>query len=162
MKQTIDKFKVVSITYRIVDEWGELVEQSDVPVDYIHGVENAMFPKVEAALTGKEIGDSVEVMLPPEEGFGYPDKKLIFTDHLENAPPEYRFVGAKPTFQNEHGETLEMTVTKIENDMITVDGNHPFAGQTMTFFVTVAGIRDVSEAEIGGGVAQMPGPATLQ
>jgi len=162
MKQTIEKFKVVSITYRIVDERGELVEQSDVPVDYIHGVENAMFPKVEAALAGKEIGDSVEVTLLPEEGFGFPDKKLIFTDELENAPPEYRFVGAKPTFQNEHGETMEMMVTKIENDMITVDGNHPFAGQTMTFLVTVAGIRDAAEAEIGGGVPQPQGPTTLQ
>lgn len=162
MSQRVEKLKVISITYRILNARGELVEHSDVPVDYLHGVENAMFPKVEKALDGKQVGDSVEVTLPPEEGFGYSDKKLIFSDDIENAPSEFRFVGARPTFQNEHGDTMEMVVTSIENGRITVDGNHPFAGQTMTFFVAVAGIRDASDEEIGGGIAQIQGPTTLQ
>ena len=54
-------------------------------------------------------------------------------------------IGAKPIFQNEQGETLEMTVTKIENDEITVNGNHPYAGKTMRFVVTVVGVRDANE-----------------
>lgn len=162
MSDQVGKFKVVSITYRILDARGEVVEQSDVPIDYLHGVENAMFPKIEQALEGKVIGDNVEVTLAPEEGFGYPDKKLIFTDDIDNAPPEYRFVGARPSFQNEQGETMEMVVTSMENGKITVDGNHPFAGQTMTFLVTVANIRDADEAQIGGGMPQPPGPRTLQ
>lgn len=52
---------------------------------------------------------------------------------------------AKSTFRNERGETLEMTVTKIENGEITVNGNHPFAGKTMRFVVTVVGVRDANE-----------------
>ena len=162
MNQQVEKFKVISITYRILDASGELVEQSDLPIDYIHGVENAMFPKIEEALAGKEVGDSIEVTLPPEDGFGLPDPKLIFTDDLENAPPEYRFVGARPSFQNAQGDTMEMVVTGIENGRITIDGNHPFAGQTMTFLVKVEGIRNADEAEMGGGIPQPPGPTTLQ
>jgi FKBP-type peptidyl-prolyl cis-trans isomerase SlyD len=162
MSQIVEKFKVVSITYRILDTGGEVVEQSDLPVDYVHGVENAMFPKIEQALEGKGVGDTVEVTLPPEDGFGYPDENLIFIDELDNAPPEFRRVGARPTFQNDQGETVEMVVTKIEDGKITIDGNHPFAGQTMTFSVTVAGIRDATEAEAGGGIPQPPGPYTLQ
>lgn len=162
MTQQVEKYKVVSITYRILDEQRTVVEQSDLPVDYLHGMDDRMFPKVTQALEGKTVGDTVEVVLPPEEGFGPSDPDLIFTDDLENAPPEFRRLGAKPSFQNEAGETMEMTVTKIEDGKITVDGNHPFAGKTMIFSVTVTAIRDALEAEIGqGAVLQSSNPTTI-
>ena len=148
--QIVAKNKVVSITYRILDEQGELVEQSDIPVDYIHGSDNDMFPKVEQALEGKTVGDSVKVVLPPEDGFGHADPNMTFTDDLENVPPEYRHVGARPMFQNEHGDVTEFVVSKIENGKLTVDGNHPFAGKTMTFNVDVVAIRDATEDELSG------------
>lgn len=148
MDQIVKKNKVVSVTYSIVDDSGEVLEQSDLPVDYLHGVDGKLFPKVEAALEGKTIGDGVEVTLPPEEAFGEPDPGLIFVDELENAPPEFRVIGAKPTFENADGESIEMTVTKIEDGKITIDGNHPFAGKTITFHVKVAAIRDAMPDEL--------------
>ena len=148
MDQIVKKNKVVSVTYSILDEDGQVLEQSDIPVDYLHGVDGKLFPKVEAALEGKTIGDSVDVTLEPEEAFGQPDPGLIFVDDLENAPPEFRVVGAKPTFENASGESIEMTVTKIEDGKITIDGNHPFAGKKITFHVTVVGIRDALPDEL--------------
>ena len=63
---TVSKHKVVAITYSIIDESGVILEQSDIPVHYVHGGPNDMFPDVEAALEGCELGDSIEVVLPPE------------------------------------------------------------------------------------------------
>ena len=147
---------MVTITYRIYNEQGDLVEQSDIPLDYVHGTDNDMFAKVENALVGKTVGDTVEVVLPPADGFGLPDPSLMFTDDLENVPPEYRHVGARPMFQNDQGEVTEFVVSHIENGRLTVDGNHPFAGKTMTFKVDVVAIRDATQEELEGGASVVP------
>jgi len=148
MTQKVEKNNVVSVTYSILDDQGQVLEQSDVPVDYLHGVDERLFPQVEQALEGKQVGDSVDVTLAPEEAFGQPDPGLIFVDDLDNAPPEFRVIGARPTFENDQGESMEMTVTKIEDGKITIDGNHPFAGKTITFHVNVVGIRPATPEEV--------------
>ena len=158
----VAKNKVVTITYRILHENGDLAEQSDLPIDYIHGNSDEMFPKVERALEGKEIGESVDVLLSPEEGFGAHDPNLTFTDDLENVPPEYRHVGAEPSFENAGGEVMHMVVSKIEDGKLTVDANHPFAGKHMRFTVTVVGVRDATVEEIRGNRPMSPASPTLQ
>ena len=138
----IEKNKYVSFTYRILDENETVVEQSDVPMDYQHGVENDMFEKIENALTGKKIGDQIRVTLNPDEEFGQPLPELIHTDSIDNVPPEFCHVGARPMFENDRGVTREMLVTKVENGKVTIDGNHPFAGKTITFIVDIVAIND--------------------
>ncbi len=147
MTQKVEKNKLISITYSILSEQGEMVEQNDIPVDFVYGANDRIFPKIILELEGKTIGDSVEVVLLPEDGFGFEDPELIITMNIEAAPPEYRVIGAKPTFRNEQGGTLEMTVTKIENGQITVNGNHSFAGKIMRFVVSIVGVRDASEGD---------------
>lgn len=161
MTQQVTKNKLISITYSILSEQDEVVEQNDSPIEFVYGVDDRIFPKIITELEGKTIGDSVEVVLPPEDGFGFEDPELVITTSIDTAPPEYRVIGAKPTFQNEQGETLEMTVTKIENGQITVNGNHPFAGKTMRFVVTVVGVRDPSE-DSAMDFSQAPVPPTVQ
>ncbi|MDH5324772.1 MAG: peptidylprolyl isomerase [Gammaproteobacteria bacterium] len=158
----VSKNLVVSITYRIFNEKGELAEQSDLPIDYIHGVENPMFEKIEHALDQKCVGDTVEVELSPTEGFGEYNPNLCFTDDLENVPHEYRFVGARPSFENEQGEVMDLVVTKIENGKLTVDANHQFAGQTVKFQVDVVGIRPATKEELDGTAIVSQAPHTLQ
>lgn len=158
----IEKNTIVSITYRILQEDGEVAEQCDIPVDYMHGVVNSMFEKVESALQGKTVGDTIEVILDPEHGFGSYDPGLTFTDVVDNVPPEYRLIGARPSFQNEHGEVFEMTVTKIVDGLVTVDGNHPFAGKTMTIKVDVAGVRKATSQELAEKQPASSASNTLQ
>ncbi|MCO6413475.1 MAG: peptidylprolyl isomerase [Thiogranum sp.] len=151
---TVGRDKVVAITYSIIDESGVILEQSDIPVYYVHGGPNDMFPEVEASLEGCNLGESVEVVLPPEKGFGFHDPNLTFTDEIDNVPPEFRRVGAEVEMQNERGETRSFFVSKIEDGKLTVDGNHPFAGKTLTFAVTVADIRDATEEEKRKGMSK--------
>ena len=154
-EQKVEDNKVVSVTYVILDETGAVLEQYDMPISYVHGPNSNMYPKVAQALEGARVGDEIEVALSPAEGFGERDPSLTFSDALENVPPEYRHLGAEAAFQNEQGETVNMTVVKIENGKIELDGNHPFAGKTVTFKLRVKEIRDATEAEVGSGeVAQ--------
>ena len=150
----VRKHKVVAITYSIIDEAGAILEQSDIPVYYVHSGPNDMFPDIEAALDGHTLGDSVEVVLAPERAFGYHDPNMTFTDDIDNVPPEFRRIGAEVEMQNERGETRSFFVAKIEGGKLTVDGNHPFAGKTLTYAVTVADIREATEEEKQQGISR--------
>ena len=154
---------VVTFTYMILDSHGKVLEQSDLPMYYIHGVDDKMYPCAEKALDGAAVGDVVEVKLTPEEGFGYPDPELIYSDEISNVPAEYHEIGAEAIFESEDGETITMVVTKIENGKITLDANHPFAGQTVFFKITIIAVRQATEQEIGTGeVIDTQGPLTMQ
>ena len=149
----VGKQKVVSITYSIVSDSGEVLEQSDIPVSYAHGGVNQMFPEVEAALEGRTVGDSIQVVLPPEKAFGEHDPSLTFVDDIDNVPPEFRHVGAEVEMRNDQGETRSFLVSKIEEGKLTVDGNHPFAGKTLTYAVTINDIRDATDEEMKKGAS---------
>lgn len=151
MNAVVERHKVVSITYRIKDQDGEIVEINDLPVEYVHGGASDLFPKIEQALEGRGVGDSVTITLTPEEAFGGRDPKLAFTDELENAPPELRRVGMQFDAQNAKGETINLVVTHVGDGKITVDANHPLAGKTITFEVTVQDIRDATDEERRSG-----------
>lgn len=151
MTGVVAKDKVVSITYVLRNQRGEIVEYRDLPVAYLHGSGSDLFSKIEQALEGRAVGESVSVTLSPREGFGEHDPKLTFTDDLENAPPELRRVGAEFEAQNARGETIHLVVTHIADGKITVDANHPFAGQTVTFEVKIVDIRDATSEERRAG-----------
>jgi len=150
-EETVKKQKVVSFTYIILDENQSVQEQSDLPMSYLHGVDGKMFPRVESELEGKKVGDVVEVTLEPAEAFGERDPERTFQDAIENVPTEFQQIGAEATFENEAGEKIAMSVTKIENGQVYLDGNHPYAGRRMTFKVTVTDIRDATLEEVGTG-----------
>ncbi|MGD2055454.1 MAG: FKBP-type peptidyl-prolyl cis-trans isomerase [Gammaproteobacteria bacterium] len=150
--------KVVSFTYSIEDEAGNIVEQSDLPISYVHGGKHDLFEKIEQALQGCLVGDSLRVSLTPEEGFGPHDENLTYTDDLENVPPELRRIGAEVEMMNDQGDTRKFTVTRIDNDTLTVDGNHPLAGKVIVFNIKVVEIRDATADEIADGVEPMAMP----
>jgi len=152
--EPIRKDKVVSLTYALINQRGEVFEQSDVPISYMHGHHSGLFEKVERALDGKREGDHIQVTLSPEEGFGARDPGLTFTDDLENVPPELRYIGAQLEAQNAKGEVLTFLVTAIQNGKLTVDANHPLAGQTVQFNVTVHQVRDATADELKRGLPE--------
>lgn len=143
--------KAVFFTYSITDETGEVVEQSDLPIGYVHGVEGDIIEKLESTMDGRSIGDKLDVMLTPTEGFGETDPDLTFTDDLINVPPEFHSVGAEVEMKNDQGEVKKFVVSKIENGKLTVDGNHPLSGKNITFHITITDIRDADQQEIQAG-----------
>ena len=153
--------KVVSLTYVIRKQDGEIFEYTDLPIDYVHGAGSRLFPKIEQALEGRKVGEKISVTLAPEEGFGPHDPGLTFTDDLENVPEQFRHVGAQLQAQNAKGEELTFVVTHVGQSELTVDANHPLAGQTVDFEVTVAAIRDATPDEVRSGDAGATGH-TLQ
>lgn len=160
-QQVVQSGLVVYITYSILDQAGNVVEQHDLPVGYVQGANSGLLPSIESALVGKKIGDQVEVVLPPEDAFGERDPELAFTDDLDNVPPQFRHVGAQVQMANEAGDTRTFYVTRIEDGKLTVDGNHPLAGQNATCVVSILNIREATADELASGMAADSAPPQL-
>lgn len=143
--------KVVYLTYSIIDQNGDVFEQYDIPIGYVHGANSGLFEKIESALNNKSPGDRVEVSLPPADGFGSHQPELTFTDTIDNVPPQFRHIGAAVPFENDKGESKEFRVTEIVGDKLTIDGNHALAGQTVNFIVNIVDVRDATAEEIASG-----------
>ena len=157
----ITKHKAVFLKYLIKDESGQTVEQSNMPVGYVHGCDSELLEKIEQALEGRGPGDVLEVPITPQEGFGAHDPSLTFTDDIDNVPLELRRIGAEAQMQNEQGEVKTFGVTCIQDGKLTVDGNHPFAGKHITFQVSVIEVRDATPREIANGYPEGQPPPTV-
>ncbi len=147
--QIISDGKYVTLIYSITDDQGNVVEQTDLPVGYIHGGRTELIGGMDKAIAGRKAGDKVQMAVSLEDGFGPHDPALTFTDDIQNVPPEFRRIGAEVQMQNEAGESKTFYVTAIDNGRLTVDGNHPFAGKLLQVHVTIREVRDPTADEIG-------------
>ncbi len=146
-EQTVQPGKYVGLTYTIMDDQGSVVEQHDVPLGFVYGSDTELVGGMDKAILGKQVGEEVEVKLGPEEAYGERDPSLTFTDDLDNVPPQFRKIGAEVQMQNEAGEVKTFYVTGIQDDKLTVDGNHPLAGKTLTIKVKIVEVRDARPGE---------------
>ena len=146
--QIITAGKLVSLTYSITALDGAVLEQTDLPVTYIHGGQVELIGGMDSAINGKAAGDEVEILLGPDEGFGPRDPILIFIDDLDNVPEEFCFVGAEVQMENDRGEVRTFHVTQIADGRLTIDGNHPLAGMPLRIHVRIQEVRDPTQAEL--------------
>jgi FKBP-type peptidyl-prolyl cis-trans isomerase SlyD len=160
-QQVVQSGLVVYITYSILDQSGNVVEQHDLPVGFVHGGNSGLLPSIESALAGKKAGEQVEVRLAPADAFGERDPDLAFTDDIDNVPPQFRHVGAQVQMANADGESKTFYVTRIEDGKLTVDGNHPLAGQHATCVVNVLDMREATAEELASGMAADSAPTQL-
>jgi FKBP-type peptidyl-prolyl cis-trans isomerase SlyD len=153
--------KYVSLTYSIADDAGNILEQTDLPVGYIHGGNTELIGGLDDAVSGKQAGDRFDLTLDPDQGFGPHDPNLTLTDKVANVPPEYRFVGAEVPMQSESGEVKTFYVTRIGEETLTIDGNHPLAGKSLKVQVQIREVRDPTADEIAedGAAGGLPGPS---
>src|SRR5690348_14186410 len=79
---------VVTLTYKLFSASGDLIEESTQPISYLHGGHQGIFPKVEAALAQKKVGDQLSVTLEPEDGFGDYDAELVRVEPQDRFPSE--------------------------------------------------------------------------
>jgi len=148
MTNSIKKNKYVEFTYSITNDDGEIIEQVEIPVNYVHGAKMGLWPKLEDALENKKINDQVSVTFEPGEVFGKVDNDLIFEDNIDNVPKEYRELGKIVEFQNESGDVKPFRVTEITDKKIILDGNHPLCNIKINFNVSIIDIRDATNTEI--------------
>lgn len=159
MCETIEDDKFVELNYRVVDnKTGDILVTVDYPLGYVHGVNDVMSEEVTRALYGKRAGDVLEVPIDTARLYGERDESLVFTDHVENVPEEYREIGTTITMANERGETRNFIVTRCDERTLTIDGNNPLCGREVTFMLEVLSVRDATneEIELGGPVDANP------
>lgn len=143
---------VVSFHYKLTDRDGQTIDSSEgeEPLTYLHGHEN-IITGLEYALEGREPGDKFQVEVTPEGGYGERNDELIETvDRSNFEVPGKLEPGMQFRAQFAGGERI-VTVQDIEGDTVTVDGNHPLAGQTLVFDVEVTEVREATQEEISHG-----------
>lgn len=159
MSDTIEENKFVELTYKVTDrKTGETLVAVEYPIGYVHGANSVLASTVTDELEGKTAGDVIEVPIDCNDIYGPRDENLVFTDHLENVPEEYREIGTTIVMENDRGETKSFIVTRIDEKTLTVDGNNPLCGRHVIFTLEVLNVRDATEEEIeaGGAVVEEP------
>jgi len=153
-----EKNRVVTIEYTLKDGDDQVIDTSEgrEPLAYIHG-NGMLIPGLENALEGKEPGAEVNVTLAPEDGYGERDDSMVLQI------PREQFEGVDQIepgmqFQAETDEGVQiLTVLEAGDNEVTVDGNHPLAGVTLNFDVSVQEVREAEQEELDHGHVHGPG-----
>lgn len=149
---------VAAFHYTLTNEQGEVIDSSNgqEPLTYLHGAGNIV-PGLEREMTGKRAGDTFTVVVAPEEGYGLHHAGLI------QRVPRAAFQGVdtiEPGMQfqaNGPNGPMTVTVTAVEEDTVTIDGNHPLAGKPLHFAIEIAHVREASAEEQAHGHVHGPG-----
>jgi len=147
----VEKDRVVSIDYTLRDNNGNLIDSSEGsdPLEYLHGNGN-IIPGLEKALAGKKAGDKLTCSIAAADAYGERDDSLIFKvnkSEFEGADIE---VGMQFEAHGEEGAQI-VTVVGIEGEEVTIDANHPLAGETLNFDVKVVDVREATSEELEHG-----------
>jgi FKBP-type peptidyl-prolyl cis-trans isomerase SlyD len=143
----ITKDTVVTLRYKVANAQGQLVDQSQNPMVYLHGGYDNTFPKIEAALDGHEAGFSTTVLLQPEDAFGERDEGLTTTIPRTQFPAGVK-IGGTLRGTGDDGQERAFRVVKIKGPVVMLDANHPYAGQALKFSLTVESVRAATGEEI--------------
>lgn len=154
MSQTIRDGKFVELTYKVIDrKSGHVLTGVEFPLGYVHGHNEILAPSVHKALEGRSVGDVIEVPIDGNQIFGARDESLVFSDHIENVPEEYRQIGTSILMENDKGQTRSFLVTRMDDETLTVDGNNPLCGREVVFRLEILTVRDATDEETRAGEA---------
>ncbi len=151
--------RVVTMHYKLALDDGQVVDSSEGsdPLAYLHGAKNIV-AGLESAMDGKGVGDSFDVKVTPEEGYGVRHEEAVQQVPRGMFPPEAQLnAGIQFQAQDEGGQPIMGTIMAVEGDTITVDFNHPLAGQNLNFSIEVVGIRAATDEETKHGHVHGPG-----
>lgn len=151
---TVTKNKVVRIHYTLKGSEGEVLDSSEGrdPLAYIQGVGN-LIPGLEEKLEGKAAGDKVDAAIEPEKAYGERSEDnlhVVPLSSFESEGDEKLEEGMQVRVQTNQGESIA-GVSKIDGEDVTLDLNHPLAGETLHFNVDVVEVRDATEEELEHG-----------
>ena len=146
---------VVSLSWRLEDAHGHLIDELVEPVEFLVGGDD-LLSKVEEALIGQDEGFEATLHLEPEHAFGEYDPELVFFEERE-AFPEHIEPGMQFDGLPEGATTQGMppdaiyTVTEVYDTHVVLDGNHPLAGMALRLHVTVRDVREATADEVEAG-----------
>lgn len=157
MSQT-DSPKVVSFHYTLKDSKGTVLESSvgDQPLTYLEGV-GQIIPGLESQIKGLKVGDKKSVHVKAADAYGEVEKELVVQVPRAQIPKKDVVVGDRFHADSGHGHTQVVVVTEVSDQTVTVDGNHPLAGQDLNFEVEISEVRDATKDEVSHGHAHGPG-----
>ena len=148
----IDRGTVVTLAFELRNAAGEMLEEEDARLAYLHGGYGGIFPKVEEALSGKEVGHEFSVTLEPDDAFGEYDADLLRVEPRDRFP-ETLEIGMQ--FEGVPGDREDeariYTITDITADTVVVDANHPLAGERLWFKCAVKDVRKATKDELQHG-----------
>jgi FKBP-type peptidyl-prolyl cis-trans isomerase SlyD len=149
---------VVSFHYELTNNAGEVLDASpdNEPLTYLHGAGN-IIPGLENQMTGKTVGAEFKATVQPEDGYGVHQPHLVQEVPKTAFPdPEQIQPGMRFSAQSDQG-TMSVVVSNVSADTVTVDANHPLAGEVLHFAVRIADVRDATPEEISHGHVHTPG-----
>ncbi len=154
MSETIHDGKYVELTYKVTDKKSRhVLSMVEFPLGYVHGRNEILAPSLHAELEGRSAGEVIEVPIDGNRIFGARDESLVFTDHIDNVPEEYRKVGTSILMENDKGQTRSFLVTRIDDKTLTVDGNNPLCGREVVFTLEILTVREPTDEEVSAGGA---------
>jgi FKBP-type peptidyl-prolyl cis-trans isomerase SlyD len=158
IREVIRAGKFVELTYKVTDgRTGHVLTRVEFPLGYVHGHNEILAPSVHSQLEGKSAGDVIEVPIDGNQIFGPRDESLVFSDHIDNVPEEYRQVGTSILMENDKGQTRSFLVTHLDDEKLTVDGNNPLCGRKVVFTLEILTVRDATDEETRAGGAIVAG-----
>ncbi|KPQ35103.1 MAG: peptidylprolyl isomerase [Phormidesmis priestleyi Ana] len=114
--------------------------KSRAPLEFVLG-SGMVIPGFDAAVTGLEPGETVTTTIPTDEAYGPYQEDMVADIERQNIPADFDLeVGQRLQMQVPSGEAMAVTVTDMKGDIVTLDGNHPLAGQDLTFELELVSI----------------------
>jgi FKBP-type peptidyl-prolyl cis-trans isomerase SlyD len=157
----VSKDSVVSLEYRLHLGDGQVVDESEPgqPLAYMHG-RGQIVPGLEGQLEGMSAGESKKVVVPPSQGYGEHDPRGLQEVPREMFPPNANLqAGLTISAQTADGDVIPITIRELKGEKVVVDLNHPMAGKTLHFDITVREVRAATDEEKEHGHAHGPGGA---
>lgn len=143
---------VVSMDYTLTVN-GEILDSSEgeEPLEFLQGHQNIV-PGLERELYGMKVGESKQVKVEPEDGYGLVDKDAFLEISRNEFPEDIPLEpGVELDLRDDDGEIMSATIASVEGDMVLLDLNHPLAGATLDFDVKITGLRLPSAEELEHG-----------
>ncbi len=155
----VQKGIVVSIEYVLRLDDGEILDETtaDEPLLYLHGADNIV-PGLEQALEGMAVNEQKNVSIQPDGGYGDYDEDDVDVVPRSMFPEDVELEeGLMITLQDDDGNVFEATIVELTEQDVTLDFNHPLAGETLHFAVTVVDLRPATPEELAHGHPHFPG-----
>ena len=149
MSDTVQDHIVVKLDYTLIveDEIMESTEDGEA-IEFIQGI-GQIIPGLEEALYEMKVGEKKTVVIQPEDAYGIYDPDSLEVAKKDEFSEEIPLdVGTFLDLRDDEGEVLSAQIIEEDEDTVTLDFNHPLAGKTLTFEITISGLRPATEEEL--------------